>query len=64
MGNRIKARVNTAMARGFKTTNAGRGKRKGEQGKGKPLGYSGGNRRAAIGVRQPKVAYVRRIANS
>lgn len=64
MGNRIKSRVHTAMAKGFKTTNAGRGPRKGEQGKSRDPGYSGGKRKEAVGTRQAKVAYAKRRANS
>lgn len=61
MANRIKGRVKTAMAKGFKSTNAGRGKRKGGQGKARHPGYSGGERRTAIGVKQVKRAYAKRL---
>lgn len=52
------------MAKGFKTTKAGRGPRKGEQGKPRDSGYSGGKRKKAVGVRQVKEAYAKRRANS
>lgn len=60
MANRIKSRVKTSMARGFKSTNAGRGPRKGEQGKGRHPGYSGGKVKKAIGVKYVRDAYAKR----
>ena len=65
MANRIKARVKTAQARGFKAKRyADQGKRKGEQGKARHPGYSGGARKKAIGDAQVKRAYAKRVKAS
>lgn len=52
------------MAKGFKATSKGRGPRLGEQGKGRHPGYSGGGRRKAIGTKQVKTAYGKRLKAS
>lgn len=53
------------MAKGFKASKyADRGKRLGEQGKGRHPGYSGGARRKAIGNKQVKTAYGKRLKAS
>ena len=63
MANRIKQRVKTQMKpRGFKATDANRGPRKGEQGKPRHPGYSGGKRKHSVGVKNQKRAYAKRIA--
>ena len=65
MANRIKNRVKTSMAKGLKSTRyADRGGRRGEQGKGKPLGYSGGRRKKALVSNQIKRAYAKRVKAS
>lgn len=65
MATRIKRRVKTAMAKGFKAgKHADRGSRRGEQGKGRHPGYSGGARKKAIGVKQVKTAYGKRLKAS
>ena len=65
MANRIKRRVKTSYAKGFASkAYTDRGARRGEQGKSRHPGYSGGARVKAIGDAQAKRAYNKRIKAS
>ena len=65
MASRIKSRVKTSTKpRGFKSKMyADQGKHKGEQGKPRHPGYSGGRRKKATLSSTPKKAYAKRIKN-
>ncbi len=65
MANRIKNRVKTSMAKGFSAKRyADQGKRKGEQGKARHPGYSGGKRTKALVSNTVKRAYAKRVRAS